>query len=262
MARAGMLRYDVSYLISASLLVAGVAAATTGLASDLQDLNEFVYHKYVDYVLAGLGLAHVYLHWGRLVNYARWRLGRSARAQKSKGTMAPGSGRIVGNSSVHPGVSAPLHGLSRRGFVGLVLGGLGGFALGRGFRPQTALPYGGDVGAIYHEWSKPKLLSLLGTVANWGRQPALYKEYAWAERILLPAPDNFRGLSTEEAIQRRRSVRDYSGQPITLAELSRLLYYTDGITAERWGYKLRAAPSAGALYPIEIYPVVHRVEGL
>lgn len=118
------------------------------------------------------------------------------------------------------------------------------------------------MGVIYHEWSKPKLLSLLGTVANWGRQPALYKEYAWAERIPLPSPGDFRGLYTEDAIQRRRSVRDYAGQPMTLEELSRLLFYTGGINAQRWGHKLRAAPSAGALYPIEIYPAVHRVEGL
>jgi SagB-type dehydrogenase family enzyme len=111
---------------------------------------------------------------------------------------------------------------------------------------------------------------LLGTVANWGRQPALYKEYAWAEQIPLPSPDPFdaaqdrdvRGLYTEDAIQRRRSVRDYSGQPMTQEELSRLLYYTGGINAERWGHRLRAVPSAGALYPIEVYLAVHRVESL
>jgi SagB-type dehydrogenase family enzyme len=49
---------------------------------------------------------------------------------------------------------------------------------------------------------------------------------------------------------------------MTLEELSQLLYYTGGITGEHWGHKLRAAPSAGALYPIEIYVVVHRVEDL
>jgi SagB-type dehydrogenase family enzyme len=152
--------------------------------------------------------------------------------------------------------------LSRRGFFGLILGGLGGFALGRVLHRQLDIPYGDDVGEIYHEWSKPKLLSLLGTLANPGSQPPLYKTYAGVERIPLPPPGDFRGLHTEETIQRRRSVRDYSDQPMTLEELSRLLYYTTGITAERWGHRLRAAPSAGALYPIEVYPVVHRVEGL
>jgi hypothetical protein len=66
----------VSYLISAVLLVLAAVTATTGLAADLWDLNDFVYHKYAGYTLAALALAHVYLHWGRLVAYARWRLGK------------------------------------------------------------------------------------------------------------------------------------------------------------------------------------------
>ncbi len=49
---------------------------------------------------------------------------------------------------------------------------------------------------------------------------------------------------------------------MTQEALSRLLFHTDGITTERGGTRLRAAPSAGALYPIETYVVVHRVEGV
>ena len=251
------IRHDASYLVSAGLLVLAMTTAATGLVSDLWDLNEFVYHKYVAYTTGVLALSHVYLHWGRLVSYGRWRLSRKG-GQRSEG------------AHLHPHRPATLRMLSRRGFVGLVLGGLGGFALGRGtsaglstgLRRQSALTYGDDVGAGYHEWSKLGLLSLLGTVANWGRQPDLYKEHAWAEQVPLPSPDDFRGLYTEDAIQRRRSVRDYSGQLMTREELSRLLYYTGGINAERWGLKLRSAPSAGALYPIEVYLAVHRVDGL
>jgi len=69
-------------------------------------------------------------------------------------------------------------------------------------------------------------------------------------------------LALETAIQQRRSVRHYSDEPLTLAELSRLLYYTGGINAERFGVTLRAAPSAGALYPIETYLAIHRVADL
>jgi SagB-type dehydrogenase family enzyme len=255
MLKGRMTKYDISYLISVQLLIGAVITAISGLVSDLWDLNEFVYHKYTAYPTAALALAHVCLHWRQLVGYIRWRLGRKARGQEGRGDRKE-------EFLCHSRTSASLLPLSRRGFVGLILGGLGGFALGRGLRPQPTLPYGGDIGAIYHEWSKPKVLSILGTVTNWGSQPPPYKEFLWAAQISLPPPDDFRGLYTEDAITRRRSVRDYSGQLMTLVELSRLLYYMGGINAERWGYKLRAAPSAGALYPIEVYLVIHRVEGL
>ena len=58
----------------------------------------------------------------------------------------------------------------------------------------------------------------------------------------------------------RRSVREFSGEPMSLAELSHLLRFSAGITEERRG--LRAAPSAGAAYPIELYPAVSSVESL
>lgn len=64
----------------------------------------------------------------------------------------------------------------------------------------------------------------------------------------------------EEAIAKRRSERSFSGKAMSLSEVSHILYYSTGITEERYG--LRAAPSAGATYPIEVYPAVSNVEGL
>lgn len=265
-------RHDLSCLVTVGLLVVAAMTATTGLASDLWDINDFVYHKYAGYTLAIIGLAHVYLHWGRLVAYIRWRLRRYPMRRRSPSPVGKERAKQQQNAgwaneeskngtSTLPRVEN-LALFSRRDFIGLMLGGLGGFALGRFSRPEPGLPYGADVGTIYHEWSKPKLLSFLGTISDWGSQPPLYKEYTSAQRISLPPPEDFQGLFTEEAIQRRRSVRKYANQLMTLEELSRLLYNTGGINAERWGNKLRSAPSSGALYPIEVYPVIHKVEGL
>jgi SagB-type dehydrogenase family enzyme len=71
--------------------------------------------------------------------------------------------------------------------------------------------------------------------------------------IKLPEPKYKGSVSVEEAISRRRSVREFSSKGITLEELSQILWAAQGITGEEWGYKLRSVPSAGALYPIEIY---------
>ena len=70
----------------------------------------------------------------------------------------------------------------------------------------------------------------------------------------LPAPNLVGGVSVEEAIAKRRSVREYAPDPITLAELSQLLWAAQGVTDARSRH--RASPSAGALYPLELYAVV------
>ena len=80
------------------------------------------------------------------------------------------------------------------------------------------------------------------------------------KRIQLPQELKYSALSVEKAIANRRSLRDFSGETMSLAELSHLLYYSSGITDKRHG--LRAAPSAGATYPIEVYAIVNNVEGL
>jgi SagB-type dehydrogenase family enzyme len=68
----------------------------------------------------------------------------------------------------------------------------------------------------------------------------------------LPDPSTQGAGSLEEALAGRRSVREFTDQPLTTAELGQLLWAAQGITAD-WGG--RTAPSAGALYPLEIYPV-------
>jgi len=79
------------------------------------------------------------------------------------------------------------------------------------------------------------------------------------ERIKLPEPSYTGNISVEEALSKRRSIRAYSGENLTVEEVSQLLWAAQGITSPGGG---RTAPSAGALYPLELYLVAGDVEGI
>jgi len=80
--------------------------------------------------------------------------------------------------------------------------------------------------------------------------------------IALPEPQIEAGEGLWAAIQARRSIRDFRRDPLSGEQLAQLLWATQGITSRRGGHAFRAAPSAGACYPIDTYLVVNRVEGL
>lgn len=71
------------------------------------------------------------------------------------------------------------------------------------------------------------------------------------KEIILPAARLKGKLSLEEVIHRRRSERSFVPQKLTLEQVGQLLWATQGETDKRG--RLRAAPSAGALYPLEVY---------
>ena len=83
---------------------------------------------------------------------------------------------------------------------------------------------------------------------------------AWigGETINLPEPRRRGEVSVEQAIASRRSRRSYTDEPILLSEISQLCWAAQGVTEPRKGF--RAAPSAGALYPLEIFLVVGNSE--
>ena len=80
-----------------------------------------------------------------------------------------------------------------------------------------------------------------------------------SEIIKLPEPRYDSKVSIEKTLLKRRSVRNYLKEPLTLNEISQLLWAAQGITSP--GGK-RTAPSAGALYPLEVYIVAGYVENL
>jgi SagB-type dehydrogenase family enzyme len=80
--------------------------------------------------------------------------------------------------------------------------------------------------------------------------------------VSLPEPGTQGGNGLWATIQARRSIRDFRDAPLTKPQLAQLLWATQGITARRRGVAFRAAPSAGACFPIDTYLVVNRVEGV
>jgi SagB-type dehydrogenase family enzyme len=77
---------------------------------------------------------------------------------------------------------------------------------------------------------------------------------AGADRIALPPPAASGGMSLEQALRARRSQREFARRPLPLVELGQLAWAAQGVTEPEGG--LRAAPSAGALYPLELYFLV------
>jgi SagB-type dehydrogenase family enzyme len=59
-------------------------------------------------------------------------------------------------------------------------------------------------------------------------------------------------VSLESALHERRSIRDFTSKALTFEEISQLLWAAQGVTSSNGG---RTAPSAGALYPLEVYVV-------
>lgn len=102
-------------------------------------------------------------------------------------------------------------------------------------------------------WAVGALISCVGAVACSGDGAAGESSSApvpTGAAIQLPEPRTEGDLSVEEAIALRRSVRAFTEEALTLEELSQLLWAAQGVTAT-WGG--RTAPSAGALYPLEVY---------
>jgi SagB-type dehydrogenase family enzyme len=97
-------------------------------------------------------------------------------------------------------------------------------------------------------------------------QPPLQAPYpSEAMPIDLPAPDEIEvpEVDLRLAIEARESVRRYAEQALSLAELSYLLWCTQGVRGVQGTYAtFRNVPSAGARHALETYLLVNRVEGL
>lgn len=98
--------------------------------------------------------------------------------------------------------------------------------------------------------------------------PVVVRRSGRATTLPLPAPRTSGGPGLLDALTSRRSVREFGAGGLRLDEVGQLLWAAQGVTAS-WGG--RTAPSAGALYPLELYvslpdrvlryrPVGHRAQ--
>jgi SagB-type dehydrogenase family enzyme len=119
------------------------------------------------------------------------------------------------------------------------------------------------IGDLYHQETKYRKESMPRAGLDWAHQPSPYKEFTHRLKHFSILPlDQKGGKSLWEAIAQRRSVREFSHPSIAFSDLSQLIWATQGITLKARGFDFRASPSAGALYPIETYLVVNRVEAI
>jgi len=121
---------------------------------------------------------------------------------------------------------------------------------------------GTAVGDDFQNATKYNRNKSLGSNMNWADKPEIYKNYPSSKTINLSTQRQESTLIFTEVLQRRKSVRAFSTQPVSKADLAFLLWASTGIQRIEHGYEFRTAPSAGALYPIETYIAANNVDGV
>ncbi|HVC45198.1 MAG TPA: SagB/ThcOx family dehydrogenase [Candidatus Binataceae bacterium] len=136
-----------------------------------------------------------------------------------------------------------------------------------------------EVARDYHEITKHSYTSVRSSphYLDWDIRPQPYKIYPAAGMLALPRELNLPSVPATAAIAGRAAVRDAiaaagdaasaaDAGPIDLETITRILFCADGLTRSKIvdgdAYHFRAAASAGALYPIEIYLAAAEVDGL
>ena len=98
---------------------------------------------------------------------------------------------------------------------------------------------------------------------DWANKPKTYKVYSDAiKKIELPKPEFDKSIEFWSVIKNRHSTRKFTAESMSIMELSLFLFGMSGLNRIFPQFAFRTVPSAGGLFPIEIYPVVNNVKGL
>jgi SagB-type dehydrogenase family enzyme len=117
-----------------------------------------------------------------------------------------------------------------------------------------------NLASLYHNLTKSKRKEKEGgdALEEFFYYNVYFKEYSRLNKIPLPKPGDLK-ISLEKALLKRRSKREFNGKAVSLKDLSTLLFYSAGIIEKEendWNKSKRTYPSAGARFPLEIYPIV------
>lgn len=118
------------------------------------------------------------------------------------------------------------------------------------------------IGDQFQQETKYQPEKMPGHRLAWEARPPLYKDYPEAPKVELPSFEPLQAMSLDQTLKQRKSIRDFQNRPISLRQLSYLLWASSGIQRLEDEYEFRTAPSAGALYPIETYVVANNVKAL
>ncbi|MFX1418159.1 MAG: SagB/ThcOx family dehydrogenase [Promethearchaeota archaeon] len=120
-----------------------------------------------------------------------------------------------------------------------------------------------NYGDLFQQKSKYIRNNLPHHKLDWSKKPEAFKKYPGAiKTIKLPNPEFDKDIRFWQVLLNRKSIRDFKNDPITLSQLSLLLFGMSGLTRVFPQVAFRTVPSAGGLYPIEIYPVINNVEDI
>jgi len=118
------------------------------------------------------------------------------------------------------------------------------------------------VGDDFQKETKYSRDKRLGGNIDWENKPETYKSYPSSKTFHLPNVLHEATMGFAEVLRRRKSIRAFSNQPLSLEDLGFLLWASTGIQRVEQDYEFRTAPSAGALYPIETYIAANNIKNV